>query len=117
MRTIPVAEGQCTWDISIQEYGSVAGFFWVIEDNPHIYDTLNVVLQPGMLINVRDEVINREVVDYYKLNSMKPVSSLTAEELEFAFGGGGFSGGFDGGFEGGGGSGGFSSGFSNGFNI
>lgn len=61
MRTIIVQEDQSLMDIALQEYGSVEAVQWIVEDNPGTIDSIVENLYYGMLLNIRDEVMDGSV--------------------------------------------------------
>lgn len=112
MKTIRVIDGQTSFDIATQYYGSIEGFFWLVDDNPEVFTSLDVLLAAGTTLKIRETVINKELVDYFSVKGVTPMNPVTNT--------GGFTSGFSDGFDIGFGSlvgGGFDEGFSNGFYI
>lgn len=66
---------QTLLDIAIQEYGDLAGVFFLARDND-ISPTEK--LTPGMTVSVPDVVINREMQEYCKANNVSPATSETS---------------------------------------
>jgi hypothetical protein len=67
MKTITGRPGQTAFDIALQQYGSVEGIRWLLEDNP-INGGLIVVPQTvtGETIAIREgQYKNKKVVDYF----------------------------------------------------
>lgn len=60
---VTVREGQSAFDIAIQEYGSIEGIAWLLEDNQDIGLNLNSNIRPGTELIIRNAVINQAVVD------------------------------------------------------
>lgn len=50
-KQVTVSEGQSLADIAIQEYGSMAGVFLIIEDNG--LTSVDAIPQPGTNLNIR----------------------------------------------------------------
>ena len=73
MRTVIALASHSIWDIALQEYGDheTAGVQWIIEDNENILEVDDI---EGMEINVRDEVIDKRVKDFFDNRSTKLVS-------------------------------------------
>lgn len=79
MRVIEVKHNQNLFDIALQEYGNVAGCFWLVEDNDlnGITDNLNI----GQELVVRDEVLNRLVKSH--LTTEVIATGVDAEGIGF----------------------------------
>lgn len=76
MRTVTVKSGQSIWDIALQEHGSVAAVDWITEDNNI---GLCDYIPPATKLAVREEVIDKQIVDYYKNRNIE--LSSEAEKL------------------------------------
>jgi hypothetical protein len=68
MKTIMISEGQNLFDLALQQYGSIEGIFWIIEDNITVVNSIDASLVAGMVLNIRDAVIDSEVINYYERN-------------------------------------------------
>jgi hypothetical protein len=76
---IKVLNGQSLFDIAIQAAGSVeAAFDIALANGVSITDEL----QPGTIL-VIPAVVNKRVADYYRSNSIKPATTLGAQDVEF----------------------------------
>lgn len=75
MKRINVKPGQSVFDIAIQEYGSAQGVAILMEDN----DISALELQVGQELHIRDEVIDKNVVNYFKSRSLTPANTLVYE--------------------------------------
>lgn len=72
MKEITVRSQQTIWDLALQVYGASEGAAWLAEDN-----TLDGwMVEVGMVLKVRDAVLNRDVVNYYASKSYHPASGL-----------------------------------------
>lgn len=74
--TVIVLPNQTLSDLAIQEYGDIAGVFFLAKEN-NISPTDKLI--PGMVIKVPDIVINKEMQDYCKKNNVSPATSETAD--------------------------------------
>jgi len=70
MKRITVKTGQTAFDIALQEYGHPQGVLWLSEDNN--LDALEVT--PGQELLLRDEVMERSVVTYFKNKGTGPAN-------------------------------------------
>lgn len=77
MRIIEVQHGQSIWDIALQEYGSVEAVFTLISDNPDVLTDLDVDLMPGQKLLIKGEPVNRDVVNFYTAEGVKPSGAST----------------------------------------
>lgn len=59
---IKVANRQTIWDIALQYYGSPMGVLLLIDDNPGVLQSVDDVLNPGMVLNIKSAVINPALV-------------------------------------------------------
>lgn len=80
---IRVKELQTIWDIALQEYGSVSGVKQLMDDNPEI--NFQTLLQPGQIIKIISEPVNKDVRDFYKNNNIFPVSGEKDDALPYDF--------------------------------
>lgn len=60
MKVVEIKYGQSLFDIAIQEYGSVEGVFWLVEDN-NLSGIVDNVYE-GDTLNVRETIINKQVI-------------------------------------------------------
>lgn len=74
-KVIQVEGNQTIFDIAIQYYGSVDAFFMVLEDNPDLFG-IDVALKSGQLLNIIQEPVNKEVVEFYRKKKYVPVSEV-----------------------------------------
>ncbi len=71
-KKIYIQANQSLWDISLQEYGSIEGVFYILEANTSL--DINSQLVTGDLILIPERApLNKKVVDYY--NSLKITST------------------------------------------
>ncbi len=75
--TVTVEPGQTTEDIALQEYGHVDATYSVCKDNGL---DIGTEINPGtdLLIN-RENVINEDVVNFYKKEKIKPATQLNLD--------------------------------------
>lgn len=78
MGIIRPQENQNILDISLQEYGSIETVFDMLEDNNRFDLTDNLSVYEDL--NVGREAFKKDIVAYYKANSVKPATSATDEE-------------------------------------
>ena len=86
MKLIKVRFGQTIEDIAIQEYGSLSGVRFLLEDNPSI--SLDTLLFPGQELSIRIvELTDSEVqmVNYLKQNKLNPVGGFVGEKPEISY--------------------------------
>lgn len=73
-RKVKVRSGQTIWDVALQVYGAVEGAAWLAEDNRLVGWGVTV----GMVLEVRLDVLNRDVVNYYISKGYHPASGSDA---------------------------------------
>ena len=83
MAEIRVRENQTPYDVAIEAYGSVAGVFQVMKDNPWI--TLEEMPEVGRRVLVTAEPINREVTEYLQRKKISPTNGGGADPFTSAF--------------------------------
>ena len=86
MKLIKVRYGQTIEDISIQEYGSLSGVRFLLEDNPSI--SLDTLLFPGQELNIRIVELTDsgfQTVNYLKQNNLIPVAGFVGEKPEISY--------------------------------
>lgn len=72
MAQIKVKQDQTLYDIALLAYGSVEGVIWLLEDNPAV--DLETEPEAGDVLSLRDDAINKEVVDYYNNKGVAPAN-------------------------------------------
>lgn len=73
MSKVILGFGQTIYDIAIQETGSVEGVFVLMKRNPTAIANLNAQPEAGTQLKV-EEVIDKNVLNYYTSNKLKPAS-------------------------------------------
>lgn len=82
MRSIEVKLDQSLADIAIQEYGDISGLFFLVKDNPQLHGpTDNIYL--GDLLSIRDEVVNKSMVDYLRPYEITTVKGSRGEGINY----------------------------------
>jgi hypothetical protein len=56
MSSVTVGSNQTLMDIAMQVYGSAAGAWLLLQDNPTLIDAQSPFVTPGMVLHVRDEI-------------------------------------------------------------
>lgn len=69
MDKLVVIEQQSILDVAIQQYGSVAGIVTIINDNPELTFNSNII--PGMKLNITNDAIEKDIVDYFRRKQLK----------------------------------------------
>ena len=82
MRVIKVIKNQSLLDIALQEYGSVNGAFWLVEDNDKLLGITDNVFENDEL-NIRDEVINVGAKAYLEPHDITTVEGARGEGIGF----------------------------------
>lgn len=72
MNKVTVKNDQTIYDIAVQEYGSIEGIFWLMEDNPEL--NLQDDLVVGGQLLIRDSVIDPELKSYLQENGVSPAN-------------------------------------------
>lgn len=83
--TIVVADRQSLMDIALQEYGTVEGIQFLLEDNAEVIAFIHDVPAPGTELLIRAELpkitpTNRAIVSEYVSKKTKVVSGVDAVE-------------------------------------
>jgi hypothetical protein len=74
---ITASNNQSLFDIALQVYGDATGAFQLALDNDL---SITADLTPGQTLKYDPvNVINRQVVEYYQINNIKPATALTEE--------------------------------------
>ncbi len=75
--TVTVEPGQTIEDIALQEYGHIDAIYSVCKDNNL---NIGIDVKPGtkLLINT-ENIINKEVVIFYKKEKIKPATQLNLD--------------------------------------
>lgn len=81
MESVTAQSGQTVFDIALQEMGSIAGVFDLLEANPELQ--LDLAVPEGTRINKPDLVVNNLVAEYYSRNVINPVSGM-GEEVQLS---------------------------------
>lgn len=63
MRSITVKINQSLFDIALEQYGSIEGVYWLVEDNELLTGITDNVFPTDTLL-IRDEVINNKAQKY-----------------------------------------------------
>lgn len=73
-----IAENNQTWmDIALQEYGSIEGIKYLVDDNPHLVGSSVMLHLKGQELSIRtDMAINKKVVNHYSKNEIKPATNI-----------------------------------------
>lgn len=66
MGKLVVIEQQSMLDVAIQQYGSVEGMVNLINDNTDLGLTLNSNLTPGLKLNITNDAVDVDIVNYFK---------------------------------------------------
>lgn len=85
MKVIKVGFGQTIEDLAIQEFGSISGIRFLLEDNSI---SLDDNLYPGQLINIRStEITDQEsqTVNFLKQNNIRPTAGFVGEKPELSY--------------------------------
>ena len=82
MRVIKVIKNQSLLDIALQEYGSVNGAFWLVEDNDKLLGITDNVFENDEL-NIRDEVINEKMKNYLAPHDLATVKDSRATGIGY----------------------------------
>ncbi|HSW64988.1 MAG TPA: hypothetical protein VLH56_17000 [Dissulfurispiraceae bacterium] len=70
MKRITVKTGQTAFDIALQEYGHPEGVLWLSDDN----NLDGLQLASGQELIIRAELIDRDVVNFFKNKGINPVN-------------------------------------------
>lgn len=76
MRTVKVVSNQTMIDIAVQEYGDMSAILLIAKAND-ISPTAD--LSPGTELMLPDIVVNKEMQDYCKVNSVSPATANVVE--------------------------------------
>ncbi len=77
MKSVTAQSGQTVFDIALQEMGSIAGVFDLLEANPELQ--LDLAVPAGTKVNKPALVVNNLVAEYYSRNVINPVSGMGEE--------------------------------------
>ena len=72
MNNLTTYNNQSVFDIALQAYGSIEGVFELLKANAGL--ELDSHIAPGTVLQVTGEPVNKDVVDYYKKNNIKPAT-------------------------------------------
>jgi hypothetical protein len=68
--------GQSLFDISIQEYGDISAVFDLVTSNKNI-TAIDRDVKPGDKLNIDPTlIVNNDVVNFYRLNNIKPATGM-----------------------------------------
>ncbi|MGB1294854.1 MAG: hypothetical protein ACPG6V_05190 [Flavobacteriales bacterium] len=70
---------QTLFDIAIQFYGNIEGVSWLLEDNPEIN-----IGDEFTEIRIRDEYINKDIVQYLKQKNINIATKTKQENNQFS---------------------------------
>jgi len=79
MEIIKSHKNQTLFDIAIQFYGHTEGISWLLEDNPEIN-----IGDEFTEIRIRDEFINKDIVQYFKDKSITIATKTKQENNQFS---------------------------------
>lgn len=63
MRVVTGVHGQTIYDLAIQHYGDAMGVDWILIDNPDLDPAAEL---QDLKVYIRDQVINRPIVEHLK---------------------------------------------------
>jgi hypothetical protein len=72
---------QSAFDIAIQEHGTIESIFDLLTANPGL--TFDSDIVSGTLLNIEGDILNHEVVDYYKKYDISPATGNIDGLVEF----------------------------------
>jgi hypothetical protein len=75
LRKEKILPRQSIWDIAIIFYGAAAGIEFLILDNPTVFN-LETTPVADTIFYVRDEPINKAVVEYFAAQDIKPGTAI-----------------------------------------
>lgn len=64
-KDVIVKHNQSLYDISIQEFGSVEGVFWLLEDNETLYSPVDII-EAGDVLKIRDDAMHVPIKEELK---------------------------------------------------
>ena len=79
MEIIKSHNNQTLFDIAIQYYGHIEGVSWLLEDNPEIN-----IGDEFTEIRIRDEYINKDIVQYLKQKNINIATKTKQENNQFS---------------------------------
>ncbi len=74
MKTVKVLPGQNLYDLAVEHYGHADGLKLLIQDNPTVITSVDDKLAFNTVLNIIQEPLNKDVVDYCIKNNMHPVT-------------------------------------------
>jgi len=74
MRTVKVLPGQNLYDLAVEHYGHADGLKLLIQDNPTIITSVDDKLAFNTELNIIQEPVNKDIVDYCIRTNMHPVT-------------------------------------------
>lgn len=81
MSNLTTYRHQSVFDLAIQEFGSIEGVFDLLAANPGLEFDSDIA--SGTVLKIDGEIINREVVDYYKKYNIKPATGDIEGLIEY----------------------------------
>lgn len=70
---------QSIWDVALEQYGGIEGVWDLIDQNEAV-ENVNTNLDTAQELNIlKDQVYNKEVLQYYKSKSIFPASNYNIE--------------------------------------
>lgn len=81
VRKITVLDRQSVWDLAIQEYGAVEGVFLLMADNSGKGLSFETNPRPGLKLKIISAAVIQSVVDYYRVNNIKPATASPASSV------------------------------------
>jgi len=81
MSNITTYQHQSVFDLAIQEYGSIEGVFDLLAANLGLEFDSDIV--SGTELKIDGEIINQDIVDYYKKYNIKPATGNVEGLVEF----------------------------------
>ena len=82
MRSIKVKIDQSLADVAIQEYGDIGGLIYLVQDNANLLGITDNIY-PGDELFIRNEIINRPMVDYLRPFDIATVKSCRGEGIGY----------------------------------
>lgn len=81
-KTITIKGGQSLLDVALEHYGDALGVFYLTQDNPQLLSILDN-LKAGETLDIRDTVLNAEIVRRAKRYGIHTLEGDRAEGIGF----------------------------------
>lgn len=81
-KDITIKPNQSLLDIALEHYGDALGVFFLLEDNPQLLSIIDN-LKAGDLLNMRDNILNPEIVRRAKKDGIHTLEDARAEGIGF----------------------------------